>query len=133
MKNNYSIIFLWTMVVLLQFCQILFSSILSSNLFGEPLLIWINSNELIFYTIIHIGGFISFPITAYIMFKLDTFFKESKISLTQALVISTILGFVLMIRYIFPFGVLIISSFFLTLMLFIGIEIFQIKKIINLE
>ena len=121
--NKTTVIILIAILILLQLCQILLSSILTFTIFGEDMLIWIGNNENFYGIIIYGGGIISFPIATYLLFKTNHF--QAKVSLKYLLVISTIIGLVLLIKHLFAFGVLLVSLFFLTVAFSISLEIFK--------
>lgn len=113
------------LLLFVQVFQILFSSILTYALFGQDGLIWIDKNEILFGSIVYFGGVISFPIVAYIAFNSTGYFQERNISLIKALLFSTLLGLLLLIRFFFPFGVLLVALPFIIIVLYLVYLVLQ--------
>lgn len=113
------------LILFIQVFQILFSSIFTYTLFGEEGLIWIGKNEMLFGSIVYFGGVISFPIAAYIAFNSTDYFQERNISLMKALLVSTLLGLLVLIRFFFPFGVLLVALPFVIIVLYLAYRVFQ--------
>ena len=117
--------------MLLQLFQLFFASMIGYSIWGEKVLILANKYETAFMLIIYVGGVLSFPLATYLLYETKNYFQSKNMGLTKALIFSTILGIILMIRYIFPAGADIVAFMFITLLISIVLDLFGYKTTPN--
>ncbi|MEO1022347.1 MAG: hypothetical protein AAFW89_07360, partial [Bacteroidota bacterium] len=85
----------------------------------------IGKNEVLFGSIVYGGGVISFPVVAYLTYNQLDYFQENNTGLIKVLSLSTLLGLLLMIRFFFPFGVLLVTVPFLFFIFYLMYDILK--------
>lgn len=120
--------FIWFVLIIIMLGKLIFSSSISYLIFGNELTVYLNDyrdySNLLFY----LTHFISFILVAILAHKKLSFFNEKNINLLVTILVFILLSLLAFVAYFIAFGQLFLIFLFITFLMYIGIDLFGLRK-----